>query len=166
MRGAIGLLLWCTVAFLGGLAGAALQAQTTQFVGVFNIGTLFGAGDAIEVRNATQGQAVRVYGTFTDPSNYERLTLAATSTEAVLSTERAGTGASRDLVFRDMGATRLTLGGAAPAYYVTLPSTARATLPAAPNGSLVYCTDCSATLNCNAGAGAVAKRQNSLWRCN
>ena len=154
------------VGVLLGLAAGHALAQTTQFVGQFNIGTLFGAGDAIEVRNATQGQAVRVYGTFTDPGNYERLTLAATSTEAVLSTERSGTGAPRDLVFRDMGATRLTLGGTAPAYYVTLPSTARATLPAAPNGSLLYCLDCNATAACGAGPGAVAKRVNSVWRCN
>jgi hypothetical protein len=148
------------------LGVVALDAQTTQFVGTFQIGTLFGDGNALEIRNATAGQALRVYGTITDAGNYERLAVSADTSGVAISTERAGTGVVRDIVFRDMGAARLTLGGASPAYYVTLPSTARATLPAAPNGSLLYCLDCNATAACGAGAGAVAKRVNSVWRCN
>jgi len=146
---------------------ALLDAQTTQFVGTFNIGTLFGDGNALEVRNATAGQAVRIYGTITDPANYERFTISADTGSVTLATERAGTGTVRDIVFRDLSAPRFTLGGAAPAYYVTLPGTARATLPAAPNGSLLFCLDCLNNALCGAGGpGAVAKRINGSWRCN
>jgi hypothetical protein len=44
-------------------------------------------------RDGTAGQTKRIYGTYTDASNYTRLSLAATSTTAVVAAETAGTGA-------------------------------------------------------------------------
>lgn len=50
---------------------------------------------------------------------------------------------------------------------IQLGSFTQASLPAAPNGTLVYCSDCtvnSATCT-GGGSGAVAKRVNGAWRC-
>jgi hypothetical protein len=42
-----------------------------------------------------------------------------------------------------------------------------ASLPAANNGTLIYCMDCAATNPCGGGGtGAIAKRLNGRWVCN
>lgn len=50
---------------------------------------------------------------------------------------------------------------------IQLGSFTQATLPAAPNGTLVYCSDCTVnSAPCSGGStGAVAKRVNGSWRC-
>ena len=56
-------------------------------------------GDAVNtlaLRNSTVSQALRVYNTFTDASNYERIALYWTSNTATLETQQAGTGTARD----------------------------------------------------------------------
>jgi hypothetical protein len=50
------------------------------------------AGDLAQ-RNGTNAQTLRVYGTYTDASNYVRGALAGTSTAVTLTAETAGTGA-------------------------------------------------------------------------
>jgi hypothetical protein len=50
---------------------------------------------------------------------------------------------------------------------ITLASKPFAALGAAPNGTLVYCPDCTPTEACAAkGTGAFAKRINNGWKCN
>lgn len=61
----------------------------------YNANDLFLARDAagtLAQRNATNAQTLRVYGTYTDASNYVRASLAATGTAVTLAAETAGTG--------------------------------------------------------------------------
>lgn len=57
------------------------------------------AANILALRNSTNAQAFRVYGTFTDLSNYERLTLSYNSGAGrfQIDTENAGTGTARGL---------------------------------------------------------------------
>ncbi len=57
------------------------------------------------------------------------------------------------------------LGLAGPAG-VQLPTILFASLPAASNGVLIYCSDCTKATPCaTAGSGALAKRLNGAWDC-
>ncbi|HEV7645507.1 MAG TPA: hypothetical protein VGO50_16310 [Pyrinomonadaceae bacterium] len=50
---------------------------------------------------------------------------------------------------------------------ITLGSTTQSGLGSPANGTLFYCSDCTATAACNSGgSGAIAKRINSAWVCN
>jgi hypothetical protein len=51
------------------------------------------AADTLAQRRSTNAQTFRVYGTFTDASNYVRAALSSTSTAVTLAAETAGTGA-------------------------------------------------------------------------
>ena len=53
----------------------------------------YGTGGEIQQRNGTQSQVYRVYGTYTDSSNYVRASLSASATTVALLAETAGTGA-------------------------------------------------------------------------
>lgn len=78
--------------------GAFRHAFTTGGISVNNNAVLVGeAADTLAQRNGTNAQTFRLYGTFTDASNYERLrfTTAAGTNEIV--TEAAGTGTIRSL---------------------------------------------------------------------
>jgi hypothetical protein len=56
--------------------------------------TLFrDAADTLAQRRTTNAQTSRVYGTYTDASNYVRVALSSTSTAVTLAAETAGTGA-------------------------------------------------------------------------
>jgi hypothetical protein len=50
---------------------------------------------------------------------------------------------------------------------ITITSVAQAALGAPPNGTVVYCTDCTANSNpcAGAGGGAIAKRLAGAWDC-
>lgn len=52
-----------------------------------------GVSDTLEVRSSTRAQTFRVFGTYTDASNYVRAAINTTSTTVVLACETAGTGA-------------------------------------------------------------------------
>ena len=92
----------------GGLASASLtrgsgvQLGSTNFVKWSSTTAYSGTGDVylyrdaaanLAQRNGTNAQTFRVYGTYTDSSNYVRASLAATSTTVTLAAETAGTGA-------------------------------------------------------------------------
>lgn len=63
------------------------------------------AANTLAQRNGTNAQALRIYNTFTDASNYERLTFTATpGARAVISQESAGSGTARGLELRGLGA--------------------------------------------------------------
>lgn len=59
-------------------------------------------------RNATNAQTHRIYGTYTDASNYERVDIIA-STTAFIQTASAGTGTARDLVLGTAGSASTAL---------------------------------------------------------
>lgn len=52
------------------------------------------AANTLALRNGTNAQALRLYGTFTDASNYQRLSFSQTAFQATITTEWAGTGGS------------------------------------------------------------------------
>jgi hypothetical protein len=63
-------------------------------------------------RNSTNAQSFRVYGTYTDASNYVRLGLNTTSTTLTIAAESAGTGAANiDLVLTPKGTGNISLPG-------------------------------------------------------
>jgi hypothetical protein len=63
-----------------------------------------GSANILSMRNAATGQTIRLYGTYTDASNYVRLSLATTTTTATIAAESAGTGAANiDLTFTPKG---------------------------------------------------------------
>ena len=53
----------------------------------------------LTVANGTSSTSQHIYGTYTDASNYERLSISASTTADIIRTESAGTGASRPLLF-------------------------------------------------------------------
>ena len=55
------------------------------------------ASGTLAQRNGVNAQTTKIYGTYTDASNYERLNISANSTAAYLQTENAGTGTARPL---------------------------------------------------------------------
>ena len=56
------------------------------------------AANTLAQRRSTNAQTFRVYNTYTDASNYERGSVGWVSNSFVITSERAGTGASRSLV--------------------------------------------------------------------
>jgi hypothetical protein len=67
------------------------------------------AANTLASRNGTAGQTYRVYGTYTDASNYERINITANSTAAYIQTENAGTGLARPLYLGSNNATAVTI---------------------------------------------------------
>ena len=55
------------------------------------------SANTLAQRNSTNAQTFRLYGTYTDASNYERLGINWSSNTATIQTENAGTGTARDL---------------------------------------------------------------------
>ena len=68
------------------------------------------AADTLAQRRGANGQTLRIYNTYTDASNHERLSLRWASNVAIIGTEKAGTGSARALEFQTDGTTRLTIG--------------------------------------------------------
>ena len=67
-----------------------------------------GAANIFEQRRGTAAQAFRLFNTFTDASNYERLHLLWTGDEAYIEQQSAGTGAARGLTIGTKGNGQLT----------------------------------------------------------
>jgi hypothetical protein len=65
------------------------------------------AADTLALRRSTNPNAFRIYNTYTDANNYERLSLSATR----IAYEAAGTGVSRDLTIQSTGNIVLSAGG-------------------------------------------------------
>lgn len=95
------------------------------------------AAATLAQRDGTNAQTLRVYGTYTDSSNYVRASLAATSTTVTLAAETAGTGADNvDVTITPAGTGGVDIG----AFYHQL---SEMTAPAAPaaNGCRIYAVD-------------------------
>jgi hypothetical protein len=113
-------------------------------------------GNNIAIRSGTNAQTFRVYGTFTDASNYVRAALSSTSTAVTLAAETAGTGAD-DIPLNLTAAGTGTVKVNSVAEVVV--SSTVAGLPAAPVvGMLTRVTDATAPVvgMTVAGGGAAA----------
>jgi hypothetical protein len=114
------------------------------------------AADILAQRRTTNAQTFRVYGTFTDASNYVRAALSSTSTAVTLAAETAGTGAD-DIPLNLTAAGTGTIKVNSVAEVVV--SSTVAGLPAAPVvGMLTRVTDATAPVvgMTVAGGGAAA----------
>jgi len=67
------------------------------------------AAGILAQRDGTNAQTLHVYNTFTDASNYERLTLRFNANIAEIFTANAGTGSARQLDFGTGGVTRMSI---------------------------------------------------------
>jgi hypothetical protein len=81
--------------------------NTTPNTGAFT--TLTASGETELVNGTSAAGPFRIYNTFTDASNYERLSLRWASNVAIIGTEKAGTGSARALEFQTDGVTRMTI---------------------------------------------------------
>jgi hypothetical protein len=82
---------------------------TSDNIGTNDVSLFRDAANTLAQRNGVNPQAFRVYNTFTDASNYERLSVAWVANACIMSLENAGTGAARSLYLRG---TNLYFGGA------------------------------------------------------
>ena len=71
---------------------------------------LYEAANDAAIKNGTNAQELRVYGTYTDASNYERLLLQTTSNDARIAHQYAGTGGAGKLIFQTDGSDRWSVG--------------------------------------------------------
>ena len=99
-------------------------ANGTRFNGNFPIGFTSGAANAsapdvvlwrdaantLAQRNSTNAQTFRLYNTYTDSSNYERLGVNWSGNTATIQTENAGTGVARNLIINS-ATTAFQVGG-------------------------------------------------------
>jgi len=67
------------------------------------------SADVLAQRNGANAQTSRIYGTYTDASNYERLSISANSTAAYIIAEKAGTGTARDLYLGANNSTKMVV---------------------------------------------------------
>lgn len=87
----------------------APTANASTFQNAIDLRLFRDAANTLAQRNGVNAQTFRVYGTFTDASNYERGKMEWASNVLRIGTEKAGTGTARDLAFQTDGTTRLTI---------------------------------------------------------
>jgi len=81
------------------------------------------AAGVFAVQNGTNAQTLRVYGTYTDASNYVRAALAASSTAVTLAAETAGTGTDDvPVVISPAGTAQVEVGNGVQFTEMTAPS--------------------------------------------
>ncbi len=94
------------------------------------------AANTLAQRNGTSAQTLRVYGTYTDSSNYVRGSLAGSSTAVTLAAQTAGTGADDvPVVITPAGTAQVEIGNGVQFTEMTAPSA-----PAA-NKVILYAQD-------------------------
>ena len=82
----------------GVVGRTALGIHTSNGGGAFEVAAYSGGANIWEQRNTTNAQTFRLYRTYTDASNYERLGLLTTNTTRyTITSENAGTGSARSL---------------------------------------------------------------------
>lgn len=108
------------------------------------------AANTLAQRNGVNAQTLRVYNTFTDASNYERLAIRYSGTTAIIETQKAGTGNWQSLQLASVSGASLTLGsnitvGGAGSFIMggTFMEITEQTAPAAPaaNNVRIYAED-------------------------
>lgn len=92
-------------------------SSTTSAAGSADVSLSRGAADVLEQKRSTNAQAYRLYNTYTDASNYERLNVGWSSNLGIVTVGAAGTGLSRGLDIgtdtTSSGAVRILTGGTA-----------------------------------------------------
>ena len=86
----------------------ALRPRNIYVAGFIDTPLLTPAGNVIEQRNGTNGQTLRIYNTYTDASNYSRLSLTWVG-NAFIQTDQAGTGPVGFLALGTTGAAGVRL---------------------------------------------------------
>lgn len=110
--------------FLSVSAGGAMHvlASTAAYVGFGNssggvqAAFMFDADDNIGQRRGANPQSFRVYNTYTDASNYERLAISWQTNRMVIAPEKAGTGVARALDLGGPSTSSLTFNGGGAAW--------------------------------------------------
>lgn len=90
---------------------ATSSSPTFAGVTLGTSGILVGGTNLIEQRNGANAQTLSIYGTFTNASNYERLSISASTSEILIENNQAGTGVARNLRMRSAGILNLSSGG-------------------------------------------------------
>lgn len=111
------------VSMSGWISGATFVATTQLLLDVANQDVVLrrDAAQTLAQRNSTNAQTYRLYRSFTDASNYSRLSTGWSSSTALIATEGAGTGSRGNIAFGSAAlATSATVG------YVMIPSCAGA----------------------------------------
>jgi hypothetical protein len=97
-----------TIALTSDFDAPPAIGSTTPNTGAFT--TLNATGTTELVNGGTTAGPFRIYNTFTDATNFERLNLRWASNVAIIGTEKGGTGGSaRALEFQTDGVTRMTI---------------------------------------------------------
>tara|TARA_Y100001963_G_scaffold87876_1_gene121406 strand:- start:1614 stop:2852 length:1239 start_codon:yes stop_codon:yes gene_type:complete len=84
--------------------------------GTVDLSLFRGAAGVLEQRNGANAQTLRVFNTWTDASNYEAVSMKWSSNVAVIDTEKAGTGSSRDLDLFRAGSRKIRIGSSIKFY--------------------------------------------------
>jgi hypothetical protein len=71
------------------------------------------AAGILAQRNSTNAQTLRIYNTYTDASNYERVSMGWASNEFIINAAGAGTGSTRNIVFSANGTPKVIIRGSA-----------------------------------------------------
>lgn len=80
--------------------GAFQWSSNASSLGTPDVSLFRDAASILALRSSTSAQTFRVYNTFTDASNYERLAHLWASNVAILDVQKAGTGSQRAASFR------------------------------------------------------------------
>ena len=98
------------------IRGTTVLGTTSIQVGATDVVLNRDAANTLAQRNSTNAQTFRLYNTYTDASNYERLGINWSSNTATIQTENAGTGSARNLAIGQdlyVNSVRVGLGGGA-----------------------------------------------------
>lgn len=111
----LGLGTFATVDIVGAtLVGiSSISATSITATTNLNISTvgLYGLVDILDQRNGLFGQAWRLYNTYTDASNYERVAFIWSGSNFAIDMQSSGTGVTRNIRFNRAGLTWLTYDG-------------------------------------------------------
>ena len=137
-------------------ASAAFSfSNTNADIGTADIQLWRDAAATLAQRDGTNAQTYRIYGTYTDSSNYVRASLGATSTTVTLAAETAGTGADNiDVTLTPAGTGVVASGSPIKTQSTTVSGLMSAATAGA--GARAFVTDATATtfLSTVAGGGS------------
>lgn len=126
------------------------------------------AANTLAQRNGTNPQTFRVYGTYTDASNYERASFLWSGSTFFLATEAAGTGTRRSFVFdgagylfRDAGTSRWSIDHTTGAFLGFSPSGGLGYTTGA-GGAVTQLTSKATTVLLNTVTGTVTTFNDAL----
>lgn len=106
------------------------SGQNVELAGSLSFGTLGstdvflerGAANILALRNSTNNQTFHLYGTFTDTSNYERLSIFHELNAILIDSQAAGTGTPAVITLRKGGSNILSIASPMVAYVTIRPN--------------------------------------------